>query len=102
MLYFCQALGRFDHAPQTVVIELIGESAGRAAGKHGSDGDHLIFFSNILMNCIVGETCKRKPSAGEQNLNLIGRGEFPETIKDVSGFLASYHLEFLFFSLALW
>ena len=60
----------------TIIVKLVGEGASRASAKNRAHGNDMIFFFNILMNGIVGETSERKSPAGKKNFNFVGRRQF--------------------------
>ena len=57
---------------------------GPAVAVHGEPyGGRLVL--DVLMDCVVGETSKREPSASEKNLDLVSRRESRDAIEDVTG-----------------
>jgi hypothetical protein len=45
----------------------------------------VIFFFDVLMNDVVGETRQRKASARNENLNFVSGRELLNAIEDVGG-----------------
>ena len=72
LLHPRQSFGRLHHPAQAIVIVLVGGRARRASAERDAHGDVVLLFRHVLMNGVVGEARKRAPSAGDEQLDLVG------------------------------
>ena len=75
-----------------IFSKLVGGSAGGAAPKSRADGDGRVFFGNILMNGVVGETSEREAAAGDKDFDFVRGGELADAIEDVGRLVEVQHL----------
>ena len=77
-----QRLRGFDHAPQRIVVGLVGGGARRAAvedGAHGN-GEHLL--GDVLVNGVVGEARERVGDHADFDFGFVGVAEFEDSLGD--------------------
>jgi hypothetical protein len=89
MLHFRQALGRGRNPAQALTVKLVGRGPRRASIERRPDRDGVVFFSNILMDSVVGKACKREPAAGEQNLDFLRRRKLFDSFENLASFILS-------------
>ena len=75
-----QRLRGFDHAPQRIVVGLVGGRARRAAVEHGShrNGEHLL--GDVLMNRVVGEARERVGDHADFDFGFVRVAEFEDSL----------------------
>jgi len=89
MLYFGQLLRSLDYPPQTLIVELIGGSPRGTPTKHSAYRNAVIFFRNVLVDCVIREAGQRRAAAGKKYLNLIGSGKLRDAVEDVGSVVFS-------------
>jgi len=68
-----QTLRCLHHAPQAVIIKLVGSSASSASAKSRTHRDRVVLFRDVLMNDVVGKAGQRRFAAIDENFDLVGR-----------------------------
>ncbi len=91
---------RGSHCPlQTLVVKLIGGGTRRPAGKIRADRNDGVFFLDILMNGVVGETGQGEAGTGENGFDLVGGREAANAVEEVGGLFFGQHQRIFPFSL---
>ena len=94
MLHARQIFSRPHNLPQTFFVKSVGRSPRRFRAKRCSNRDDVIFFGDILVNCIVGEASERGSLAGEKNFDLVRGGKLLDAVENISGLLLGQHSSF--------
>ena len=70
----------FDHAPQRIVVRLVGGGAGRAAIEHGPHryGEHLL--RDVLMDRVVGEARERVGDHADLDFGFVRVAQFENSL----------------------
>jgi len=88
-----QTLGSRYHVTQALVVKLVRGGTSCSSAENRAHGNAVVFFSNILMNGVVGEPRKRRSPAVEKTLDLLRSRVFFDPRKDISSLILSQHLE---------
>ncbi len=70
-------------------FKFVGRGPRRASIERRTDRDGVVFFSNILMDSVVGKACKRELAAGEQNFNSLRRRKLFDSLENLASFTLS-------------
>jgi hypothetical protein len=84
-----------------LVVEFVRRRTGRAPAKRRADGNHVVLFSDILMNDVIGEAGERALSAGKEDFDFVGGRMLLDAVENVGGFGLIEHSEFSTEQLAL-
>ena len=66
MLDSCEIFGCLHQAREAFVIQFVCSRSSGASAESGANRYTVIFFRDILMDCVVGETRQRTLSAEDQ------------------------------------
>jgi hypothetical protein len=80
-----------NDALQTLVIQLVGGCARRAAAKGRTNGYTFILLCNVLMNDIIREPRERGVAAVKKHFDFVGGGMFADSLEDVGGLFLAQH-----------
>ena len=78
---FCSS----HNALQALVIEFVGGGSGCTSCKHGAHGNAVIFFRDVLMNDVVGETGESGAPAIEVGFDFVSGREFLDAVENLGG-----------------
>ena len=84
LLHLCQRFRCLHDTFQTFVIKFICRRARCPPIKGCAHRHSIIFFRDVLMDGVIGESSQRRCPAIEQNLHFIRSGVFPNAIEDVA------------------